>query len=311
MLTPLLNVKELTIFVKQADQLIPAVKDLHFQIHQGECLGIVGESGCGKSLTAQTVACQESYAYTGSIQFQGEAYAHKNAEQKRKMRAEQIGIIFQNPQACLNPTMKIGHQIQEVSASLTKEDVFNLLKQVGLKEFHYRSYPHELSGGMCQRVMIAITIARQPQLIVADEPTTALDVTTQSQILDLLKSIQQLSKTSILLITHDFNVVEKMCDRLMVMYAGEIIEKGSVKEVLQSPLHPYTKALLASRPILGKGKNYPLKSIPGRPPSMLNIMKGCPFHPRCEQSLEICSQQRPSLTDRVACWQFSKDSYAT
>lgn len=315
-MTHLLEVDNLTIFVKQSQKLIPVVKNISFQIGQGECVGIVGESGCGKSLTAQTIACLGNYPFEGSIKFQGESLQNKNDKEKRRIRTSQIGLIFQNPQTCLNPTMKIGEQIREVDlSSLTKSDVLNLLQQVGLADAErcYRSYPHELSGGMCQRVMIAIALARKPKLLIADEPTTALDVTIQAQILDLLKDIQNRMHTSTLIITHDFGVVECMCEHVLVMYAGEIVENGPVRQVLHSPQHPYTKALLASRPRLGQGKNYPLEAIPGQPPRIGSVSLGCPFAPRCSKPLQICTMQKPTLKAHcgdhpTACWHLDKES---
>lgn len=258
-MNPLLQVEDLSVYVKQNQKLISVVKNISFHIGQKECVGIVGESGSGKSLTAQTIACLGNYPFKGRIKIDGECIEHKNEKEKRKIRSTQIGMIFQNPQTSLNPTMKVGEQIREVnSISLTKNDVINLMKQVGLSDTErcYHSYPHELSGGMCQRVMIAIALARKPKLLIADEPTTALDVTIQAQILDLIKDIQKSFHTSILLITHDFAVVERVCQRVLVMYAGEIVEAGTVEQILHHAQHPYTKSLLAARPQLRKGKNY-------------------------------------------------------
>ncbi len=309
----LLQVENLCIFVRQESRLIPVVKNVNFAMGQGECLGIVGESGCGKSMTAQTIACLGNYHFEGNIKFNGENIQNKNEYGKRKILATQIAMIFQNPQSCLNPTIKIGEQIREVNPSLTQEDLFQLMRQVGLLDVErcYQSYPHQLSGGMCQRALIAIALARKPQLIIADEITTALDVTIQAQILDLIRDIQQSSQTSTLLITHDFNVVTRLCNRVLVMYAGEIVEEGSVEQVLQTPQHPYTKALLASRPRLGQGKNYPLEAIPGKPPKISTQVQGCPFLPRCKSPLQICAQKKAVLepiveAHKAACWQFDK-----
>lgn len=249
-MNPLLEVKHLTIFVDQEKKRIPIVKNISFQMGVGECVGIVGESGSGKSMTAQTIACLGIYPFEGILKFNGDDLQNKSEEELRKIRSKQIGMIFQDPQSCLNPTMKIGEQIRELNlSSLTKEDVLHLLKQVGLLDAErcYRSYPHELSGGMCQRVMIAIALARKPQLIIADEPTTALDVTIQKQILDLLKNIQNTTRASMLLITHDFGVVEYACKRVLVMHSGEVVEQGPVEKVLNHPQHAYTKTLLAAR----------------------------------------------------------------
>lgn len=307
----LLQVDGLSIFVPQDQKRTPIVKNISFQIEHGECVGIVGESGCGKSITAQTIACLGNYPYEGSIKLNGEDLQNKSEKEKRWLRATQIGMVFQNPQTCLNPTMKVGEQIREVNLSLlTKNDVLQLMEQVGLTEAErcYKSYPHELSGGMCQRVMIAIALARKPKLIIADEPTTALDATIQMQILNLMKEIQNSTQTSTLLITHDFGVVERLCTRVLVMYAGEIVENGLVDNVLRNPQHPYTQALLASRPKIGKGKNYPLEAIPGRPPNITSSFPGCPFAPRCSKPMQICALQKPKLhRSQAACWHIAKD----
>lgn len=250
----ILQVENLTIFVKQNQKLTPMVKNINFSIEEGECVGLVGESGSGKSLTAQTIACLDNYPFEGSIKLQGECFKLKSEKEKRRIRSKQIGMIFQDPQVCLNPTIRVGKQIQEVNSfSLTKKDVFTLLEQVGLSDSErcFMSYPHELSGGMCQRVMIAIALARRPKLLIADEPTAALDLTYQAQILNLMKDIQiSSSHMSTLLITHDFGVVERMCKRVLVMYKGEIIENGWVEQIMHAPQHSYTKALLAARPKL-------------------------------------------------------------
>lgn len=311
-MTLLLDVQELNIFIRQQQQLIPVVKHLNFQIEQGECVGIVGESGCGKSLTAQTIACLGSHPFTGKIYCNGQAFHEMDENEKRKICPAQIGMIFQNPQICLNPTMRIGKQIQEAGQSLTRQDVIHLMKQMGLNDAErcFQSYPHELSGGMCQRVIIAIALARKPQLIIADEPTTALDVNVQHQILSLLKQIRLSTQTSILLITHDFSVIESMCSRVLVMYAGEIVESGSVDQVLNQPLHPYTQALLSSRPRLGLGKDFRLPVIPGRPPKITERFSGCSFAARCQKPFRICVEKKTPLKNskfknsQVACWQY-------
>jgi oligopeptide transport system ATP-binding protein len=308
---PLLHVRDLHISVKQNQKWIPAVKNISFEIGHQQCVGIVGESGCGKSLTANALACLGNHQVQGSAFLNGEELFSKSEKEKQLIRAQEIGIIFQNPHASLNPTMKIGAQIREVSSSLEKKDVYDLLQQVGLTDVErcYSAYPHELSGGMCQRVMIAIAIAKKPKLLIADEPTTALDATTQTQIIHLMKMIMQHNKTSILLITHDFGVLERICDRVLVMYAGEIIERGSVEQIVKNPRHPYTKALLASRPRLGGGKNYPLESIKGSPPSLTTLSTGCPFLPRCSSSMPICAMQKLGTVKDVACWHYVEGSH--
>lgn len=308
-MNPFLHIRNLNLFIKQNQKKIHALKSLNFDLHLGECLGIVGESGSGKSLTAQAIACLSSHSIEGSIILEDQNLLLLNEKQKREVRRK-IGMIFQNPQSCLNPTLKVGEQIREVDNRMTKEDVYDLLLQVQLNDTDriYNSYPFELSGGMCQRIMIAMALAKQPHLIVADEPTTALDRETQTQILDLMKSIQKSKNTGILLITHDFDVIEKICDKVLVMYAGEIIEAGSVAEVLKNPLHPYTKALLASRPKLGGGKKYLLNAIRGQPPKIESQFVGCSFASRCPSSLEHCAKSKASCTafgnHQVTCWHY-------
>lgn len=254
-MNPLLQVKDLSIFVKQHSMNRCIVKNLYLEIQKGECVGIVGESGSGKSLTAQTLACLGNYPFEGSIKINGECIQNKTEKEKKWLRSKLIGIIFQDPQICLNPTMRVGKQIQEVDSNhLTKEDVIELMQELGIAASCYNSYPHELSGGMCQRIMIAIALVKKPQLLIADEPTSALDVSIQAQILKLLKEIQVKRKTSILLITHDFNVVERMCSRILVMHAGEIVETGMTEQVIHYPQHPYTKTLVACRHQLKRDK---------------------------------------------------------
>lgn len=246
---PMLQVQDLNIFVKRGKTQQRIVKNVSFAINEGECLGLVGESGSGKSLTAQTIACLENYPFEGIIKINGETIEHKTEKEKRRIRGKQIGLVFQDPQICLNPTMKIGSQIQEVNDySLTKNEVINLMLQMGLSERWYGSYPHELSGGMCQRVMLAMALARKPELLIADEPTSSLDVSTQMQIIKLIKEIQINSRTGILLITHDFRIVERLCSRVIVMHAGQIVEEGTTQQILLTPQHEYTKNLLACRP---------------------------------------------------------------
>lgn len=316
-MNPLLEVDQLTIYVKQDQKHFPVIKDLNFKIFPGECVGIVGESGCGKTLTAHTIAGLASYFFEGQIVLDGKNLQGMNERQTREIRRKQLSLIFQNPQACLNPTMRVGKQIQEVAPFLTLENVYSLLTLVGLSDVErcYKSYPHELSGGMCQRVMIAIALAKKPKLLIADEPTTALDVTIQAQILNVLKNIQLTQKLGILLITHDLGVVKQICDRVLVMYAGIIMEAGSVDQILKSPQNPYTRALISSRLKFGEGKKQSLQSVHGYPPSLLNShQQSCPFVSRCSDAMPICMQKKPPMKtqsngQQVACWHYSKVSY--
>lgn len=311
-MTPLLEVSQLSIFIKQNQTSIPLVKGINFTIAYGECVGLVGESGCGKSMTALTLACLGDHAFEGKIKLDGQYIHDSSNEERRETRATKIGMIFQDPQIYLNPTLSIGQQILEVKGhqgKLKKSDVYRHMESVGLQQVDrlYSCYPHELSGGMCQRVMIAMAMARQPKLLIADEPTTALDCTVQAQIVDLIKELQASHQMGTLLITHDFNVVERLCNKVLVMYAGEIVEMGSVKDVLTNPRHPYTQALISCRPQLGKGKNQVLKIIPGTPPPLLQTSHGCPFSSRCPAKIPHCDSHKPILTGKLehqaACWQ--------
>jgi oligopeptide/dipeptide ABC transporter ATP-binding protein len=301
-MTPLLSVKNLSIRIKNQT----FVKDINFDLYEQECLGIVGESGCGKSLTAQAIACLSRHQLSGSIFFKNQNILSLAESEKREIRAKSIGTIFQNPQSCLNPTMKVGKQIQESYTQMQRQDVIEWLKKVNLTnpERCYEAYPHELSGGICQRIMIAIAMAKKPELLIADEPTTALDMSTQMQIVDLIKSLMQLHKMSTLFITHDFHVLKQLCQRVIVMYAGEIVETGLLKDVLENPKHPYTQALLEARPRLGEGKKQLLKAIPGSPPLYTQNIKGCHFANRCPSPYKICTLEKPQVHENVACWKY-------
>ena len=311
-MSPLLEVERLSISIRQNQKSIPLIKNINFTIDYGECVGLVGESGCGKTMTALTIACLGNHDFEGKIRLDGHYIHDKSSKERREIRATKIGMIFQDPQIYLNPTLSIGKQILEVKGyegQLNKWDVYRYMESVGLQQVDrlYSCYPHELSGGMCQRVMIAMAMARQPKLLIADEPTTALDCTVQAQILKLIKELQTSHHMGTLLITHDFNVVERLCNKVVVMYAGEIVEKGSVKDVLTNPRHPYTQALLSCRPKLGKGKNQAIKIIPGTPPPLLQINKGCPFSARCPSKISLCNSRKPHLRGKIdhqtACWQ--------
>lgn len=293
---------------------IPALREISLTIEAGESVALVGESGCGKSTAAQVIMglIPESTGITTAkaIRFQGRDLLHLSENERRKMRGNQIGMIFQDPMSSLNPLMKIGSQIieglilhQKLSKEQAKQRALELCHKVGLSDPEERlnQYPFELSGGMRQRVMIAIAIACKPRLLIADEPTTALDVTIQNQILDLLISLKESEGMSTLLITHNIGIVPKICEKIFVMYAGKIVESGLIKEVLRNPKHPYTQALLNAIPILGKDEDSPLALIPGCPPVMRSLPKGCAFHPRCPHAMRICAEREPT-SSISACW---------
>ncbi len=319
-MTKLLEITNLTVSFRTYLGKVEAVRDISFSIYPGETVAIVGESGCGKSVTAQSIMrllpdppCKVE---KGTILFEGEDLLKKSRSQMEAIRGKKIGMIFQDPMTSLNPTMRIGNQIIEglikhcaLQRKEAKAQAIEMLNWVGIQNAEKRmaQYPHEFSGGMRQRAVIAIALACNPKLLIADEPTTALDVTIQAQILDLMKEIQREKKTSIILITHDLGIVAGMCDRLLVMYGGKIIEEGSVKKIFSSPYHPYTKGLLRSIPRLDWNREDKLIPIPGTPPNLLNPPRGCPFSPRCGSLMGICTKQTPELSQidphhAAACW---------
>lgn len=319
-MTPLLQIERLQVKLKAHAQMVHAVREVSFKMRPGESVGVVGESGCGKSVLAQSIlrliASPPLDFLSGSIQLQGEELLSKTEEEMRKIRGKKVGMVFQDSFMALNPTLRIGQQIVEAyqlhhlcSYTQAKEKALDLLEQVGISqpEQRFYQYPFELSGGMRQRVVIAMAIACDPLLLIADEPTTALDVTIQAQILRLLHSLQQKKQMSVLLITHDFGVVANMCDRVLVMYGGKIVESGSVKQILERPQHPYTKALLEALPQIDRPKNQPLRSISGSPPNLSQTLPGCIFHHRCPSALEICARREPPSFHleeerKACCW---------
>ncbi|SOC38496.1 ABC transporter ATP-binding protein [Ureibacillus acetophenoni] len=286
---------------------VPAVNGVDFYIHEGETLGVVGESGCGKSVTSLSVmrllTDTPGKVVDGSIRFKGKDLLSLSEKEMRKIRGNEIAMIFQEPMTSLNPVYTIGEQIGEAvklhlkyNKKEAKNHVINMLKLVGIPraEEIINEYPHQLSGGMRQRIMIAMAMACNPTLLIADEPTTALDVTIQAQILELMKKLKKEKATSIMLITHDLGVVAEMCDRVIVMYAGKVVEEAEVTEIFDNPKHPYTKGLLNSIPKLGQ-KMDRLDSIPGNVPTPANMPKGCKFAPRCSQVMDICKENEPDL----------------
>jgi oligopeptide/dipeptide ABC transporter ATP-binding protein len=294
------------------------LRDLNFEIQAGETLALVGESGCGKSVTALAIMGLIDYpgrVTRGSIQLGGRELVGLADEKMQKLRGGRVGMIFQEPMTSLNPVFTIGDQIGEVlvrhfdlNKGLVRGEVLTLLEKVGIPSPKSRieQYPHELSGGMKQRVMIAMAIACKPDLLIADEPTTALDVTIQAQILRLLQRLQEEMGMSILLITHNLGVVAHFAQRVVVMYAGEIAERTAVRTLFKNPLHPYTRALLAALPTPGH-RGGRLDSISGTVPTPLNYPAGCRFSTRCHSAMNVCTQVDPPLREQngdheVACW---------
>ncbi|MEK4511872.1 ABC transporter ATP-binding protein [Paenibacillus sp. FSL K6-2524] len=317
---PILQIKDLHVSFQVQGGEVKAVRGMNFEVGQGETVAIVGESGSGKSVTAQTIMrlipSPPCKIKQGEILFHGQDILKKSMREMEAIRGKDIGMIFQDPMTSLNPTIRVGKQITEVlikhqnmSAGEAKKEAIEMLKLVGIKnaEARFNQYPHEFSGGMRQRVMIAIALACRPALLIADEPTTALDVTIQAQIMDVMKDMQQRLGTSIILITHDLGVVAGMCDRVIVMYAGEVVETGDRWEIFNNPQHPYTKGLLRSMPRLDQKKGEPLIPIIGTPPDLIKPPIGCPFAARCDQAMAICERIDPAATQfsethTARCW---------
>ena len=319
---PLLEVKNLKTYFYTEDGVVRAVDGVDFEIYPGEVLGIVGESGCGKSVTSLSIMRLISIPgkiVEGEINFDGKDLVKATEEEMMQVRGNRISMIFQQPQSALNPVFRAGDQISEVlnihqdfGKEKGRERAVELLKLVGIPEPERRadSFPHELSGGMAQRVMIAMALACVPDLLIADEPTTALDVTIQAQILDLMRDMRKQLGSAMMLITHDLGVIAEMANRVVVMYAGEIVEQSPVASLFDKPLHPYTQGLIGSIPVLGEIRER-LDVIPGSVPNLINLPQGCRFAPRCrarvEHNLNICVDQHPSLIDvsedhKVRCW---------
>lgn len=319
----LLEVNGLQASIKTKWQTYHAIEDVTFSVEQGEILGIVGESGCGKSMTAlsilRLVASPPVYITGGEIRYRGKNLLEMDEKEIRKIRGNKISMIFQEPMTSLNPVYTVGNQITEVirlHQKVGKEEAqaqaLQMLRMVGIPapEQRIKEYPHQLSGGMRQRVMIAMALACRPELLIADEPTTALDVTIQAQILEELKNLQREFGMSIILITHDLGVVADMAQNMLVMYGGEVVEYGPTKELFLHPRHPYTEGLLRSIPRLDEAVRK-LNVIKGVVPSLDSMPEGCRFCPRCEYATERCHKEKPPLREidgcKVRCWQYQQE----
>jgi oligopeptide/dipeptide ABC transporter ATP-binding protein len=318
----ILEIKNLKTYFYTEAGAVKAVDSVNIVVKRGEVLGLVGESGCGKSVTSLSImrlVSQPGRIVAGEIVFDNEDLLKLPEKRMVDIRGNRISMIFQQPQSSLNPVFRVGDQLteaislhQDVSKDEAYERSIELLRMVGIPEpkSRARAYPHELSGGMAQRVMIAMALACVPELLIADEPTTALDVTIQAQILDLMRNLRNKMDTAIILITHDLGVVAEMCDRVNVMYAGRIVEEAGVVELYKSPKHPYTAALIGSTPVLGE-TDKELTTIPGSVPNLIDLPVGCKFAPRCQaridNQLERCTVEEPNLKEVapnhwVRCW---------
>jgi peptide/nickel transport system ATP-binding protein len=324
-MTALLEVDRLRIEFPTRRGILVAVDDVSFSIEEGEVLGVVGESGAGKSVTgAAVIGLLEPPGRIGrgDIRFEGRQLNGLPQETMRRIRGAKIGAIFQDPLTSLNPLYSIGRQLIEtltththLSPAQARPRAVELLNEVGIPAAERRvdSYPHEFSGGMRQRVVIALAICANPRLIIADEPTTALDVSIQAQIIGLLKNLCHEHRTAIMLITHDMGVIAEMSDRVAVMYAGRIAEIGPLRDVVKSPKHPYTMGLMDSIPKVGQEKDQ-LSHIPGAMPRLQEIPPGCPFHPRCPEAFDRCQVERPDLMDTghlrqtASCWKYAREA---
>ena len=315
----LLNIKNLCTSFNTPEGVVRSVNGVSFHIDRGETLALVGESGCGKTVTTLSLMKllgKNSTVTAEEMTLNGRDIRHISKEEARKIRGKEISMIFQEPMTSLNPVYRIERQMGEMirthNPGISKEEVHRrsveILRKVGVPnpEERLKVYPHQLSGGLRQRVMIAIALASTPSMVIADEPTTALDVTIQAQIIDLLKELQRDFNTSILLITHDFGVVSQLADRVAVMYAGKIVEEGPLKQIIETPKHPYTELLILSIPGIKVKKGGRLRTIEGQVPNPLHFPEGCRFHPRCPYATERCLCQEPPQIrmgeQTVSCW---------
>ncbi len=305
-LAALLEIRDLAITFPGAAGELEAVRGASLDVRRGEVTGLVGESGSGKSLTALAIlglVPPPGRIVAGSIRFDGRELVGLSEKEYRPLRGARIGLVFQEPAAALNPVLMIGTQIVEtirahrpIGRAEARRRAHELLRQLAMPDpaQKMRQYPHELSGGQRQRALLAIALAAEPELLIADEPTTALDVTVQAQVLDLIEELRRERQLAVLLVTHDLGVVARACDRVAIFYAGEVVEEGPTDEVLARPAHPYTRALLASVPRLGEGaESGRLAAIPGQVPTLADRPAGCPFHPRCAERLASCDRETP------------------
>ncbi|CAG9607539.1 ABC transporter ATP-binding protein [Pseudoneobacillus rhizosphaerae] len=326
----LLKVDKVQTVFKTGKGEITSVEEVSFQLKPGQTIGIVGESGCGKSVTSLSIMRllgKHGYVKNGSILFNGKDLAKISEAEMREIRGNEISMIFQEPMTSLNPVFTIGNQMMEgirLHMKLGKKEARNyaieMLNSVGIprSEAIMNEFPHALSGGMRQRVMIAMALSCRPRLLIADEPTTALDVTIQAQILELMKKLRSQSNTAIILITHDLGVVAEMVDKIIVMYAGQVVEEADVFTLFDNPKHPYTKGLIGSIPHIETHQEDRLISIPGAVPSLQNMPTGCRFHTRCEFATERCLQEQPNLIQldetgehKVRCWLAEEEAYVS
>lgn len=316
----ILSIENLSVSFKTHNQILKAVRGVNLDLKRGETLAIVGESGSGKSVTAKSIMKllpkQKAIYESGSITYEGEDLLHYSNKEMEQIRGKEISMVFQDPMTSLNPTMKVGKQVVESlrrHTNLSKKEAYikaeELLKLVGIPQADERMkfFPHEFSGGMRQRVVIAMALACDPKILIADEPTTALDVTIQAQILNLMKSLQKRTRSSIIIITHDLGVVVNMADRVAVMYGGKIVETGTLEELFYDPQHPYTWGLLQSMPKMHQDRSVPLIPIAGSPPDLNELNEGCPFAARCPYVMKVCHDHPPenssiSEMHTVSCW---------
>ena len=322
---PLLSINDLVVEFKTEDGVVHAVDGVSYDLFPGEILGIVGESGSGKSVSTLAllglIPQPPGRIVSGTAMFKGQDLLRLKKRELRRVRGNEVAMVFQDPMTSLNPVLTVGNQLGEAIKThfpdekddVVRQKVIDLLTLVGVPNpaQRYSQYPHEFSGGMRQRAMIAMAISNSPSLLIADEPTTALDVTIQAQVLEVLKRVQQETDAATILITHDLGIVAEMCDRVLVMYAGHIVESGDVATIFRSPRHPYTIGLMNSLPKLTEDEEW-LEPITGAPPSLINLPPGCPFHPRCFLARERCRQENPPLaavegSDHKSACHFSEE----
>jgi oligopeptide/dipeptide ABC transporter ATP-binding protein len=323
----LLEIKNLKTHFFTEDGVVKAVDGNDVEIYEEETLGVVGETGSGKSVQALSILQlipQPGFIVDGEIIFKGSNLLRKTEEDMRKIRGKEITMIFQDPMNALNPVFTIGNQISEtlmLHNEITRKEALTqsieILRTLNIPrpERIINVFPHELSGGMRQRIQIAIGLACKPSLLIADEPTTALDATIEIQVLELLKELKKQFHTSIMLITHDLGVIAEMSDRVIVMYAGNIVERANVRDLFKDPLHPYTKALIGAIPYVEKGKKKRLTTIPGMVPNLIHPPTGCRFHPRCKNAMDVCRKAKPKLLEEkenhyTACFLYDKNKEA-